>query len=249
MRLVGISLLVHGDHMDGCYLKMLLFKSTGGFIVHYKKSCLQHVAAALGYKTPKACPTGVADAVADQDTAAASMATAETGDKEEGDRQGGDRVDENERFKRIVKPVLALRTVVHLAVSQDQVPTRDEIAYYLAFVLFGGAIHPRRFVVTSVKVVKPGPWSNGKQSNARSEEETLHPDLATPSEKGGADAPNVLTMRKLASPKWSTMQRKLDQCKTILEVSLLVCGSCKSLRERRWLCQVLEDERSEMQQE
>ena len=41
------------------------------------------------------------------------------------------------------------------------------------------------------------------------------------------------------------MQRKLDPCKRILEVSLLVFGTGKSLRERRWLCQVLEGERAE----
>jgi len=244
--------------MDGLFLRMIFqrINGRGDFIFNYKKSCLRHTVESLNYGgRPEWSDAGF--------HSRRSSMTAAAGNEEECAGGMDDGKGETGESKRVNRGV-ATRIVMHLSTDQTSVPSHDELAYYISNELFGGQILPRRFVVTHLRTVKPGTWTT-----AISPAETSHPDLALPQDSD-ENRSSVLTLRKLGSDMWlskfvlqkigwawlfslisdrGTLKCRLEPSSVVVEVSLLVCNTGKTLRERRWLCDMLEREADELERQ
>jgi len=220
--------------LDVCFLQMI---TATEYVIRFRDSCLAHTREVLN-QPPSKPPKDFHKQPRPAD--------AEGGGEEEVTEE----VTEEERLKRQV----GTRIVVHVGCAKGAVPTHDEMAYHLSHHLLGGAFPPRRLVVTSLKIVKP------RDSSITSSEELelrvryllakmqvrYHSDLAV-LKAPCKDACSVLTMWPLDGPGWfrwfkKRLQRTLAPGTTVVEVSMLVCGACRTLQERRWLCDILERE-------
>ena len=222
------------------------------YVIRFRDSCLAHTRKVLNQlpsKPSKDCNRpppvdGLSESPPDNTGRAVQNVPSDMGCEAQRTEEGGgggegrEEVTEEERLNRQI----GIRIVVHVGCAKVAVPTHDELAYYFSHHLFGGMFPPRRLVVTSLKIVKP----SGACSNPSGDAKTrvrYHSDLAAP-QAHGKDESSVLTMWPLDGPRWfkQKLKRRLAPGTTMVEVSMLVCGACRTLQERHWLCDMLERE-------
>ena len=214
--------------MDVTFLNMMIAKE---FVFRFKHSCLAHTREILNHPREEQTPNGLN---IPSNSEAQSVEAAN-------DQDVGDRVAMTEQMN--MKRQICIPIVVHVSYV-GAMPTHNELGYYFSQKLLAGAVPPRRFVVTSLKAITAlGSGHTGAASHVH------HPDFAAPS-ASDKDSLSVLTMRPLKGRTWfqKKLQRRLSPGTSVVEVTMLVCGPVRSLRDRRELCDILERERDVLQQ-
>ena len=139
------------------------------------------------------------------------------------------------------KPSIASKVVLHLVLPRSSLPSQDDISSHLALRVFGGLVDSRRLLVKHIARLEPG---SGDQIPAPGSE--CHPDFVLAADGKGPCA--HLKLRDLRNPHalpWSRPQTKflpLNPSQMILRVEVLVLGVCATLTQRKWLCEMLEEE-------
>lgn len=227
--------------MDIAYFRMRLTFHYGeaGFVAKREQSCLKHTAYALHYlerpEWQRTVTSGGGDGGVDRlPIGSDSNKPGEGGAGAEGEMSADF---ESRSSSKNIKASVALRVVMYVEMRRGELPSRDDIAYHLARVVFEDSmLDPLRFVVISVKRVLPG-----IKQVSPSSEEVYCPDLVSES---GSDGRSLLKLRSAQNHTLKTLKkRQVEPQRMMAEVRLLICGSCAPLRERRWLCDVLKRER------
>ena len=149
---------------------------------------------------------------------------------------------------------IGIPIVVHVSYV-GEVPTHEELEHFFSHHLFDGAFSARRLVVTRLKVITP--LGSAPSPTSACISHVQHQDFTAPS-ASDKDGFSVLTMRPLQGPTWlrllegstwfqKTLRKRLTKGTNVVEVTMLVCGPCRTLQERRELCGMLERERDAMQ--
>jgi hypothetical protein len=234
------------------------------YIFTFKKSCLAHTRDVLNHpldEQPGNClqmPTNLGSEAQHVEAGDDKDAGAWAGrGKEAGGGEAGAMTEQVTVNRNIGIPI-----VVHVSYA-GEVPTHKELEYFFSHHLFDGAFSPRRLVVTRLKVITPlgvpmcvpiTPLGSSPTCNIQ--HHVQHPDFTAPSASDN-DEFSVLTMRPLQGPTWlplfegctwfqKTLKKRLKKGTNVVEVSMLVCGPCRTLQERRELCGMLERERDAM---
>ena len=226
------------------------------YIFGFKNSCLAHTREVLNHpleEQPGNClqsPTKLGSEAQHVEAGDDQDAGAWVGRGEEGG--GGETGAMPDQVK--LKRNIGIPIVVHVSYV-GEVPTHKELEYFFSHHLFYRAFSPRRLVVTRLKVITPLGSEPSPTSACISH--VQHPDFTAPS-ASDTDGFSVLTMRPLQRPKWlrllagstwfqKTLRKRLTKGTNVVQVSMLVCGPCRTLQERRELCGMLERERDAMQ--
>ena len=243
--------------MNAAFLKMILQK--GGFMHRSQISCLNHTAAALNY--PRAHRTewwrrgGGALLSASPPRELTTDGTPPRHTSTEKSPVGapatrkGEGAGEGVSALARCKPSVALRADVHLVIPRYTALSHDAVAAYLSHKLFQGQIPPKRFVVLNIAVLRGGGGGPSEDAAPSGLDCTaMHPDLI---ESSTPEVDHVVTLRRLERGGgwgcwWHKRKCSVDGGSCVVRVSLLVCGVCAALQERRWLLEVLEGERDGM---
>ena len=238
--------------MDIAYVRMRLtfHYDDPGFVSKREQSCLKHTAAALHYlerpewQRTRLVTSGGGDGGVDRLPIGSDSNKSGNGGAGEGGAGAEGEMSANFESKSSstnIKNSVALRVVMYVAMRRGELPSRDDIAYHLARVVFEDSmLDPLRFVVISIKRVLPG-----IKPVPPSSDEIYCPDLVSES---GSDGGSLLKLRSAQNLNLKTLKkRQVEPQNMVAEVRLLICGSCAPLRERRWLCDVLQRERLALQ--
>jgi hypothetical protein len=228
------------------------------YIFSFKNSCLSHTREVLNHPLGEQgnclqMPTNLGSEVQHVEAGHNQDAGAWAGWGEEGG--GGEAGAMTEQVT--VNRNIGIPIVVHVSYA-GEVPTHEELEHFFIHHLFHGSFSARRLVVTRLKVITP--LGSAPSPTSACISHVQHQDFTAASESD-KDGFSVLTMRPLQSPTFETwlrllegstwfqktLKKRLTKGTNVVEVSMLVCGPCRTLQERRELCGMLERERDTMQ--